>query len=66
MNSLIGDETAAEVKTTSRVVPEDFKGRKALAQERVFRELFMVSQDLLETRSENIRAIHRKTFRKRL
>jgi uncharacterized protein len=63
---LIGEETAVEVKAASRVVPGDFKGLKALAEERVFKHLFLVSQDVVATRHENIRAIHWEEFLKRL
>lgn len=63
---LIGEETAVEVKATSRVVPEDFKGLKALAEERVFKSLFLVSQDAVATRHENTQAIHWEAFLKRL
>jgi hypothetical protein len=63
---LIGERTAVEVKASSRVVPEDFKGLKALAEEGVFADFFLVSQDPVATRQANIRTIHWEEFVKRL
>ena len=63
---LIGERTAVEVKATRRVVPGDFKGLKALAEERIFADFFLVSQDEVPTRQANIRAIHWEDFLKRL
>lgn len=42
-----------EIKATSRVVQGDFKGLKALAEEGVFRDFFLVSQDVVATRHED-------------
>lgn len=66
MDFLIGERTAVEVKATTRVVPGDFKGLKALAEERTFTDLFLVSHDAIATRQENIRTIHWEDFLKRL
>jgi len=63
---LIGEKTAIEVKATARAVPGDFKGLKALAEERLFSDLFLVTQDEVATRQENIQAIHWGDFLKRL
>ena len=63
---LIGERTAVEAKATTRVVPRDFKGLKALAEERVFTDLFLVSQDKLAARQANIQAIYWEDFLKRL
>lgn len=63
---LVGEKTAVEVKATTRVVPGDFKGLKALAEERVFSKFFLVSQDPVATRQTNIHAIHWEDFLKRL
>jgi hypothetical protein len=65
-NTDLNKRTAVEVKATSRVVPRDFKGLKALAEERVFTDLFLVSQDPVATRHENIQTIHWEEFLKRL
>jgi predicted AAA+ superfamily ATPase len=63
---LVAERTAVEVKATARVVPGDFKGLKALAEEQVFSDLFLVSQDAVATRQGKIRAIHWEDFLKRL
>jgi uncharacterized protein len=63
---LIGEKTAVEVKATSRVAPRDLKGLKALAEERVFEDLFLVSRDTVTTRQGKIQAIHWEDFLKRL
>jgi uncharacterized protein len=63
---LVGERTAVEVKATTRPVPSDFKGLKALAEERVFAELFLVSHDPVATRQGNIRALHWEDFLTRL
>ena len=63
---LIGETTAVEVKATERVTPRDFKGLKALAEEGVYTDFFMVSQDGVATRQGNIQAIHWEDFLKRL
>lgn len=63
---LIGERTAVEVMATSRVAPGDFKGLKALAEERIFTEFFLVSQDAVATRHADIQAIHWEDFLKRV
>jgi uncharacterized protein len=63
---LIGEKTAMEVKAASRVTPGDFRGLKALSEEGVFKDLFLVSQDTVSTRQENILAIHWEEFLRRL
>ena len=63
---LVGERTAVEVKATTRAAPGDLKGLKALAEERVFEDLFLVSQDTVATRQANIQAIHWEDFLKRL
>ena len=63
---LIGERTAVEVKATTRVVPGDFKGLKALADEHIFTDLFLVSQDKVATRQANIQAVYWEDFLKRL
>jgi predicted AAA+ superfamily ATPase len=63
---LVGENTAVEVKATTRLVPGDFKGLKALAEEELFADMFLVSQDAVATRQGKIRAIHWQDFLKRL
>lgn len=63
---LIGERTAVEVKAAARLTPGDFKGLRALAEERVFTDYFLVSQDPVATRQADIRAIHWEEFLNRL
>jgi predicted AAA+ superfamily ATPase len=63
---IVGDHTAIEVKATKSLTKTDFSGLKALAEEKVFRQLLMVSQDKIETQKNGIRAVHWKTFMEQL
>jgi uncharacterized protein len=63
---LIGTDVAIEVKATTRTTKRDFKGLKALEEEGVFKHYLLVSQDPVETKEGNFRAIHWKTFLKEL
>ncbi|RQD76555.1 MULTISPECIES: ATP-binding protein [Desulfonatronospira] len=63
---LIGETTAVEVKATERVTPKDFKGLKALAEEGIYQDFFLISQDGVATRQGNIQAIHWEDFLNRL
>lgn len=63
---LIGERTAVEAKATTRVMPGDLKGLKALSEERIFADLFLVSQDAVATRQADIQAIHWEDFLNRL
>ncbi|MBW2078335.1 MAG: DUF4143 domain-containing protein [Deltaproteobacteria bacterium] len=63
---LVGEKIGVEVKAIARVVPGDLKGLKALAEERVFEDLFLVSQDTVAAQQANIRAVHWEDFLKRL
>lgn len=63
---LIGETTAVEVKATERVTPRDFKGLKALAEEGIYQDFFLISQDGVATRQGNIQAIHWEDFLTRL
>lgn len=59
---LIGDHTAVEVKATRKVVPRDLRGLTALAEERRFSTLLLVSEDSVETRQGAIRCLPWRTF----
>jgi predicted AAA+ superfamily ATPase len=63
---LVGEKFAVEIKATTRLVPGDSRGLKALAEEQVFADLFLVSQDAVAARQGKIRAIHWQDFLKRL
>lgn len=59
---LIGDHTAIEVKAAAKVSRRDFKGLDRLAEEGVFRNFILVSQDPLETRDGHRRAMPWQRF----
>jgi predicted AAA+ superfamily ATPase len=59
---LLGTKTAVEVKASTNVSKNDFKGLKYLNEEGVFQNLILVSQDPVSTRSGNILAISWQKF----
>ena len=63
---LIGSKTAIEVKSSQRLNKEDFKGLTALAEEEIVQHFFLVSQDPVESKQGQIRAVHWRTFLKDL
>ena len=63
---LIGEKVAIEVKSKRRITSADYKGLKALAEEGIFSDFYLVSQDPLATRKDNIHTIHWKEFLERL
>lgn len=63
---LIGEQAAIEVKSAARTNQDDWKGLKALQEEGVFKDLFLVSQERIETKKDGIEKLHWKTFLDRL
>lgn len=63
---LIGEDTAVEVKSTTRVSRGDADGLKALQEEGRFKQFFLVTQDRLETARDGITVLHWQTFLERL
>jgi uncharacterized protein len=63
---LIGRETAVEVKSSQKITPRDFKGLKALEEEKVFKKYVLVSQDPINTTRKGFYALHWETFLKNL
>ena len=63
---VIGRETAVEVKASQRITRSDFKGLKALEEEKVFKNYVLVSQDPVNTRDGNFQALHWEMFLDRL
>jgi predicted AAA+ superfamily ATPase len=59
---IIGDHTAVEVKATRRAGPHDLRGLVALADERTFRQLILVSEDPVETLRDGVRCLPWRTF----
>lgn len=63
---LIGDHTAVEVKSTRRVSPKDTNGLRTLAEEKIFKNFYLVSQDRTATTSRDVSCLPWETFLKRL
>jgi predicted AAA+ superfamily ATPase len=63
---LIGRETAVEVKASQKISNRDFKGLRALEEEKVFQQYLLVSQDPIETKEGPFEALHWETFLKNL
>ena len=59
---LIGRETAVEVKASQKISQRDFKGLKALEEEKIFKNYILVSQDPINTRDNNFQALYWKKF----
>ncbi len=63
---LVGERTAIEVKSTGHATAGDLKGLKALQEENVFREFFLVSQDRVATKKDGIEMVPWRIFLDRL
>lgn len=63
---IIDDQVAIEVKATKRITPKDLKGLQALAEENVFKQFYLVSQDLQEAKYGDIHCLHWQTFMQKL
>ncbi len=59
---LIFGSSAIEIKSTERIRDEDFKGLKALRQEKLLKNYFLVSRSKNEGVTDNIRYLHYETF----
>ena len=59
---LLGTRTAIEVKSTKKISRNDFKGLKYLKEEGVFKNFILVSQDPVNTLSDDILTIHWQKF----
>jgi len=59
---IMGDEIAIEVKATKKTQPKHFKGLKALAEENICTQYFLISQDKLKRKVDFIQAIYWEDF----
>ncbi len=59
---LILGSSAIEITSTERIRDEDFKGLKALCQEKILKNYFLVSRSKDEGVADNIRYLHYETF----
>ena len=62
MDFVVGDHTAIEAKATRKVTARDLRGLQAIAEERRFRRLLLVSEDRIEARHGAIRCVPWQTF----
>ena len=63
---VIEDHTAIEVKSSKRISKVDTKTLKMLAEEKRFKNLFIVSRDEISADFDGIKSLHWETFLKRL
>ncbi len=63
---LIGDHTAVEIKSKQKISPKEQKGLRALSEECLFRNYYLVSQDQISTKYGNIISLFWEDFLKRL
>jgi len=59
---VIGDHVAVETKATRRVGTSALRGLTALAEERIVRQFFRVSEDPIETKRRPIRCLPWRAF----
>jgi len=59
---VVGDHTGIEVKATKRVSESDFKGLNALGEEQILKNLFLVSEDPIESKRGTIRCLPWRKF----
>ncbi|MBW2702845.1 MAG: ATP-binding protein [Deltaproteobacteria bacterium] len=60
---IIGDDTAIEVKASRRVTERDHKGLRAIAEEKTWKHLLLVSQDKTDKRfPSGVRHLHWEDF----
>lgn len=59
---VIDDRVAIEVKTTKKISPSDLKGLQALEEEHIFKNFYLISQDVNEAKYGSILCLHWKTF----
>lgn len=63
---IIDDQIAIETKATQQISPRDIKNLQILQEENICKDYFLISQDTIEKKYENIWCIHWKTFMERL
>ncbi len=59
---VVGDHLAVETKATRHVGASDLRGLTALAEEKILRQFFLVSEDPIETKQGSIRCLPWRTF----
>ena len=59
---MIGDHVAVETKATRQVGASDLRGLTALAEEKIVRQFFLVSENPIETKRGPIRCLPWRAF----
>ena len=59
---IVGDHTAIEVKASKRVIADDLRGLSALAEEKIIRNLIVVSEDPIASQKGGIRCLPWRRF----
>jgi predicted AAA+ superfamily ATPase len=63
---IIGDHTAIECKSASAIHGKHLKNLKAIAEEKSWKHLILVSQDKIEKKTDSIQCLHWETFLQKL
>lgn len=63
---LVFDQIAIETKATKQINPRDLKNLQILKEENIFKKFFLISQDPIEKKFDDISCIHWKTFMEKL
>ncbi|MDQ8039648.1 MAG: ATP-binding protein [Rickettsiella sp.] len=63
---IVGDQVAIEVKATKKIAAKHLKGLKALIQEKKIKNYYLISQDPIALKQENIYVLPWETFVRRL
>lgn len=63
---VIGDHWAIEVNSTSKATERHLKGLRALQEEKIIKEFFLLSQDPVMTNVSGIKSVHWKHFLEQL
>lgn len=63
---VLGDEVALEVKASSSVKREHFRGLKALSDEKIFKKYYIVSNDPTPRTQDGIQCLHWREFLEKL
>ncbi|HEX4045077.1 MAG TPA: AAA family ATPase, partial [Gammaproteobacteria bacterium] len=63
---IIDDHIAIEVKASKKITPQDLKGLQCLSEEKMFKQLYLVSQDNIEIKHGDIHCLPWQSFMARL
>ena len=66
VNLTVGEEIAIGIESTEKISSANFRGLKALREENVFRQFYLVSLDPIATVQEGVQCLHCMEFLKRL